>query len=215
MIPYDHYLFDADGTLFDTKDLIYSCFQHVAKIHFGTSLNKEAVISKIGMPLKDMLAHYLGPDLDLEAVLEDYMEHQIEILADSVAPFPKVIQTLETLKNKGKRLVIVTSRRRYSMEIILEATDTSQFFDDLVTPENTCLHKPNPEPVLKALSLLQANAQNAVLIGDTHYDICSGNSAGVDTVFVNWSYQSFSSLPVSPTWTINSIAELTAPGVLP
>lgn len=211
MKSYTDYLFDADGTLFDTVDLIYSCFNHVADKHLGHKLDRETLVKKIGMPLVDMLAHFLGRNIDINAVLDDYMQHQLEILADSVVPFPDVITTLDILKEKGKKLAIVTSRRRYSMEVILDVTKTRDYFDVLITPESTRLHKPNPEPALRALSLLDGSKETAVFIGDAFYDICSGSSAGTDTVFVTWSHNSASTLPVTPTWTIDSMLELIAP----
>ena len=130
-------------------------------------------------------------------------------MADSVNPFPHVIDTLERLKSAGKKLAVVTSRRRFSLERILDSTGTAKYFDVLVTPEDTTRHKPDAEPALKALSLLGADKTSTVFIGDALYDICSGTSAGIDTIFVNWSHAQLSSLPVPPTWTIDSLQELT------
>lgn len=79
----------------------------------------------------------------------------------------------------------------------------------LVTPEDTEKHKPDAEPALKAMALLGADPTTTVFTGDAHYDICSGASAGVDTVFVNWSHIERSSLPIQPTWAIDSLRELT------
>lgn len=208
MKPYDSYLFDADGTLFDTVDLICTCFQYVAKKHAGKIMDRSTIINDIGLPLKSQLLAHLGPKLDHDQVL-DYLQYQLSIMEDGISLFPHVIETLNILKSAGKKLAIVTSRRRFSLEKILNSTGTARYFDVLVTPEDTTRHKPNPEPALKAMSLLGADKTNTVFTGDTLYDICTGTRAGIDTIFVKWSYAELSSLTVAPTWVIDSLQELT------
>ncbi len=206
---YDSYLFDADGTLFDTVELICTCFQYVAEKYAGKTMDRSTIINGIGLPLKSQLITHLGPDLDHEQILDDYLQYQLSIMQGSIRLFPHVIETLEMLKSAGKKLAIVTSRRRFSMEKILQSTDTARYFDVLVTPEDTTRHKPDAEPALKAISLLGADKSSTVFTGDALYDICSGASAGIDTIFVNWSHAARSSLPVTPTWAIDSLQELT------
>lgn len=206
---YDSYLFDADGTLFDTVELICNCFQYVAEKYAGKTMDRSAIIHGIGLPLKSQLITHLGSELDHEHILDDYLQYQLSIMQDSIRLFPHVVETLDLLKSAGKKLAIVTSRRRFSLEQILQSTDTARFFDILVTPEDTTRHKPDAEPALKAMSLLGADNTSTVFTGDALYDICSGASAGIDTIFVNWSHAALSSLPVAPTWAINSLQELT------
>lgn len=211
MREYDSYLFDADGTLFDTVDLICSCFHYITEKYAGKTFERSTIIDGIGLPLKAQLITHLGPELDHELVLDDYLQYQLSIMEDKITPFPHVAETLAALKEAGKKLAVVTSRRRFSLEKILAATDTARYFDVLITPEDTTKHKPDAEPALKAMALLAADRATTVFTGDALYDICSGASAGIDTVFVNWSHAGLSSLPVPPTWTIDSLRELTAP----
>jgi pyrophosphatase PpaX len=211
MKVYDSYLFDADGTLFDTVDLICTCFDYVTEKYAGLTVDRETIVAGIGSPLKSQLVAHLGTDLDLDEILADYLRFQLSIMDDKITPFPHVTETLDRLKTAGKKLAVVTSRRRYSLERILKSTGTAAFFDVLVTPEDTLKHKPDAEPALRAMALLGADPITTVFTGDAHYDICSGASAGTDTIFVNWSHVNRSSLPVTPTWTIDSLRELTAP----
>lgn len=206
---YDSYLFDADGTLFDTVDLICTCFDYITKKYANMTVDRQTIISGIGAPLRYQLMTHLGPELDHERILGDYLDYQLSIMEDKITPFPHVEETLSALKSAGKKLAVVTSRRRLSLDKILQATDTAKYFDVLITPEDTIKHKPEPEPALKAMELLGADKSSTVFTGDAHYDICSGSSAGVDTVFVNWSHVSRAALPIQPTWAIDSIRELT------
>lgn len=209
MKKYDSYLFDADGTLFDTVELICSCFQYVAEKYGNRQLSREKIVDGIGLPLKDQIIHHLGASLDHNIILDDYRDYQMGILKENVRLFPGVRETLQALKDSGKQLAVVTSRKRPSLDLILEFTDTAKYFDALVTPEDTEKHKPHAEPVLKAMTILQADKTNTVFTGDARYDICSGKDAGIDTVFVNWSHFPVTSLPTQPTWTISSMQELT------
>ncbi len=209
MKPYDSYLFDADGTLFDTMDLICKCFQHVVEKYAGKTIEREIILRGVGSPLKSQLITHIGPDNDHDRILDDYLQYQLSIMEGSITPFPYVTETLEILKSAGKKLAIVTSRRRFSLEKILESTNTANYFDVLVTPEDTNRHKPDAEPTLKAMSLLGADKSSTVFAGGALYDICSGDRAGVDTIFVNWSHNQLSSLPVPPTWVIDSLQDLT------
>lgn len=211
MKVYDYYLFDADGTLFDTTELICECFQYVAEKHANKQIDRQVIIQAIGSPLRPQIIEHLGADLDIETILDDYLQYQLKAMEHSLTLFPKVQETLKTLKESNKKLAIVTSRKRYSLDVFLKTTGIHDYFDALVTPEDTELHKPNPEPALKAIELLGASKPATVFIGDAKWDVCSGNSAGVDTVFVNWSHTTAGELPEAPTWTIDTMSQLTAP----
>ncbi|PID72640.1 MAG: hypothetical protein CSB34_01265 [Desulfobulbus propionicus] len=208
MKQYDAYLFDADGTLFDTVELIYTCFTYVARKYIGSAIDRATVINGIGLPLQDQLITHLGEEHDIQQLLSDYLNYQLSVIDDGIQLFPGVMRTLEHLKKGNKKLAIVTSRRRISLERLLNATNTAQYFDVVVSPEDTDKHKPDPEPVLKAMSLLSTPPSRTVFIGDAKYDICSGASAGIDTVFVGWSHIQVDTLPVTPTWVIDSFDEL-------
>ncbi len=205
---YDTYLFDADGTLFDTVDLICRCFDYILEKYSGQSLPRAQIMAGIGSPLVTQIVTHLGPDLDYDIILEDYLQYQMQEMKGNVRLFPGVDATLAALQKTGRKLAVVTSRKRFSLEVLLQATDTSKYFDVLVTPEDTERHKPDPEPALKAMALLGAARDKTVFVGDAHFDISSGASAGVDTVFVNWSHFDPSTLPIPPTWIIESMQDL-------
>lgn len=77
MKPYDSYLFDADGTLFDTVDLICKCFQYVAEKYAGMTMDRSTIINGIGLPLKNQLIAHLGPEFDHDRILDDYLQYQL------------------------------------------------------------------------------------------------------------------------------------------
>ena len=208
MKSYDTYLFDGDGTLYDTADLVVHCFQYVAEKYRGLSVSRAVILSEFGLPLRGQLIKQLGDEVDIDAIHKDFISYQMEIIDEDVRLFPGVWETLNTLKEQGRELAVVTSRKPYSLGRILEHTDIARFFDTLVTPDDTTLHKPDAAPAHLALSRLGRDASSAVFVGDTQYDILSGDRAGTDTVFVNWSHMGIETVPVKPTWRIDNMSDL-------
>jgi len=213
MRDYKYYLFDADGTLIDTTELICRCFENTARMTGNAAISKDEVLGHIGLTLRDQMAVHFKKKLD-DAEFERYrsihMDYQMSVYKEYLKLFFDVKETLEILKSRGKKLAIVTSRFRNSLDIYLQDTGIFQYFDTLVSPEATIHHKPHPEPVLKALELLGGDASDALYVGDATFDIEAGFNAGVDTAFVNWSINSVSTLKAAPTWTIDSMKELLA-----
>ncbi len=210
MKQYTAYLFDGDGTLYDTAEMIYQCFSYSCKKFGNIDVKREEVFSNIGIPLLPQLEHFLGPFSDEKAaeVITAHMEYQSKIYKDYLKLFPGVAETLKQLKKNGKKLGIVTSRKTKTLTLYLEITEIKDLFDVLITPESTRRHKPEPEPAHAALEELDCDASETLFIGDSVYDIACGAGAGTDTAFVSWSYIPISSLTVQPTYIINEMGEL-------
>lgn len=210
MKDYEYYLFDADGTLIDTTELIYRCFRYSCKKFGGFDVERERVVGNIGLPLRAQLELYLGrlSDERAEEIQDAHMKHQMTIYPDYLRLFETVEAGLKLLKSRNKTLAVVTSRRMKSLELYLTETGIREYFDVLVTPEMTEKHKPDPAPAEKALELLNADAHAALFIGDAEFDIACGKGAGTDTAFVTWSNNDRSELKTMPTWFIDSLEQL-------
>jgi len=136
------------------------------------------------------------------------MEYQMSVYSQYLKLFPGVLETLDTLKKNGKKLAIVTSRFRNSLDVYLRDTGIFTFFDAIISPESTKHHKPRPEPAIKAMEELNARKPETLFIGDATFDIECGAGAGIDTAFVTWSVNDLDSLKKTPTWFITSMSEL-------
>jgi pyrophosphatase PpaX len=207
---YSAFLFDMDGTLIDTQELIYRCFVHTVNVFHGKEVDRDLVISHIGIPLKKQLEIFLGKMTDdrFKEVYGIYNDYQLKIVPDYLQLFPDVYTMLGALKRCAKKLAVVTSRKRRSLDNFLKAKSLAAYFDVLITPESTERHKPHPEPVLKALFMLGTAAEDALFIGDSIWDVESGNAAGVDTALVPWSHNSISRLSSQPTYRLKSLLDL-------
>jgi pyrophosphatase PpaX len=210
MREYEVYLFDADGTLTDTAELIYRCFDNSVKVYSKGTISRDDIYSTIGMPLRAQLELFLGEMSDelYFQVQATHMDFQYSNYREMLTLFDGTIEVLEKLKKQGKRLAIVTSRRLESLQKYLEFTNIWKYFDVVITPESTKKHKPSADPVLAALSQLDAKPENAIFIGDASFDIDAGVAAGVDTAFVNWSNSDVNSLKNKPTYHLKRWDEL-------
>ncbi|NLW31044.1 MAG: HAD-IA family hydrolase [Fibrobacter sp.] len=207
---YDYYLFDADGTLFDTTEMICSCFEHTAE-QFGKQYDKKLVKTHIGMTLRKQMEIYYGPLTDqmFETFRTAHMDYQLSIYKDFLVLCPGVKEALSELVQNGKKCAVVTSRMMYTLELFLKEMGIFSFFEVLVTPESTLKHKPDPQPALKALELFgSVTPQKAVFIGDSPFDIECGHRAGMDTAFVKWSHNDKSLLSVKPVYYLNDMRQL-------
>ncbi|HUI94063.1 MAG TPA: HAD-IA family hydrolase [Chitinivibrionales bacterium] len=214
MKNYSHYLFDADGTLIDTTELIYQCFLYTCKKFGDRQVSRAEVIRNIGLTLRSQMEVYFGP-LDNERfsmLAGEHMNYQLSIYPKYLKLFPTVREGLACLRERGRHCGIVTSRRRQTLELYLKKTGIFEFFEIFVTPENTEKHKPEPDPVLEALSLFKINDKSTVLmVGDSEFDVQCGVQAGVDTAFVNWSHNDHSSFRIKPSYLIDDFNQLCPP----
>lgn len=210
MKDYQYYLFDSDGTLINTIELIYQSFDWTCQKYGGFSVDKPKLVSLIGLPLRDQIITFLGdrPESELIEILGAYRDYQLSIFRDYLELFPGVAETLSRLRKAGKKLAIVTSRRKDTAILFLETCRIYHYFDAIVTPETTAAHKPDAEPAIKAMEMLDAAPQSSVMIGDAIWDIKCGTNAGIDTLFVSWSHNDPARLETAPTAILNRMEDL-------
>lgn len=210
MKNYDFFLFDADGTLIDTMELIYRCFAHTCKKFANKDVSRREVQKNVGLTLRHQMEIYFGPmsDTFFETVSKEHMAFQTAHYLEHLRLFPTVAEGLAMLSTAGKRCAVVTSRRRNTLDLYLKTTGIIHFFEAFITPETTLTHKPGPEPALTALSLLGAQKDQALFVGDSEFDIGCASRAGIDSAFVRWSGNDPMQMAVKPTWFIDDLRQL-------
>jgi pyrophosphatase PpaX len=93
---------------------------------------------------------------------------------------------LVRLKDEGRRLGIVTAKRRATVELAFARVPLGHLFDVVVGGDDTTRHKPDPEPIHKALELMGARPEETAYVGDSPFDIGAAKAAGVHAVGVTW-----------------------------
>lgn len=178
-------LFDFDGTLVNTNDVILASWQHTYRHYLGHEMPVDHITSCFGEPLLLTMEREF-PGVDPQESADVYRQFQLENADKLVTIFPGIKELLADLKAAGYVLGIVTSRTRESALRYMDMFGITSYFSDLVTCDDTTVHKPNPEPILLAMSKLGASAEESIMIGDSPFDIKCANNAGVDSVMVNW-----------------------------
>jgi pyrophosphatase PpaX len=178
-------LFDLDGTLIDSGPIILASMKHASLAVLGREPDEELVRSAIGGP--GLLAQMRDLDPDrVDELVEAYRVHNEPLHADLEA-FDDVLALLPVLRDEGRLLGIVTAKRHRTVELALDRFPALRgAMDVVIAADDTERHKPDPDPVLEALRQLDADAGDAVYVGDSPYDIQAGNAAGVFTVAVGW-----------------------------
>jgi len=200
-------LFDLDGTLLDSNDLILASFQHVLQSKLKKDIPREKLIFSFGRPLLEAMEE-IAPG-EGELLVNLYREFAQLHHDEMVKLFPEVFSTIEKLHTMGIKLGIVTSKIRQTALRGLELFKIDGFFDVVVAYEDTTIHKPKPDPMLFALEKLVVKAENALMVGDSPHDIVSAKAAGTMTAAVTWSCFPLEVLKATePTYIINSMSEL-------
>jgi pyrophosphatase PpaX len=179
-------LFDFDGTLVDTTDLIYQSMRHAAGEVLGREISREVLMANVGQPLPRQM-ELLSAE-HAEALLDSYRLHNEENHDALIKEFPSVEESLARLRSAGIRVAVVTSKRRFSVDMALTTfPGLGEVVDQWVTMEDTTEHKPRPEPLLKGLELLGGiSREEAAYVGDSPFDVAAAKAAGVRSVAVSW-----------------------------
>lgn len=199
-------LFDFDGTLVDTNELIYQSFIHTFKT-YGYSFSKEEILSFNGPPLHDTF-YSINPEL-AEEMIETYRKHNHENHEKYIKLFPNVIETLEKLKENDVKIGIVTAKLREGVNLGMEITNLTPYIDTVVAIDDVEKPKPHPEPIFRALESLRAEREASIMVGDNYHDIEAGNRAGVITAGVSWSGKGEEYLKrYNPTYMLDDMLDL-------
>jgi len=186
VLPFRNYLFDLDGTLIDSVELILRSYRHTAQIHLGTVPPDEVWLAGIGTPLRRQLEG-LSADRDVvDAMMDTYREYNRLHHDDLIAEFPGMREAIDSLHRRRANLGVVTSKLGKSARRGLAVCGLAEAFSVIVAADDVDRHKPDPAPVLLALERLGADAEETIFIGDSPHDLAAGRAAGVATGAALW-----------------------------
>jgi pyrophosphatase PpaX len=180
-------LFDFDGTLVDTTEMIHQGMrQATAEVLGRDDIPRETLLANVGQPLPRQME--LIDAEKAELLLEAYRRHHEENHDALIQEFPGIEKSLSRLRSKGIKVAVVTSKRLISVEMALKNfPDLGNVVDRFVTLEDTTEHKPHPEPLLRGLELLGGvPKEEAAYVGDSPFDVEAAKAAGLTSVAVSW-----------------------------
>lgn len=207
--PIETFLFDLDGTLIDSIELILSSFRHTRRVHFGDELPDSVYLASIGRPLRDALATLAtDPDL-LAAMIDTYRTHNHAHHDAMVRPYPGIVDALRAVHGRGARMAVVTSKLRVGAVKGLLCCGLAELFDVVICADDVERGKPHPEAVEKALAALDRDPETAVFIGDSPHDMEAGRRAGVRTAAVLWGpFERATLLAHAPTYWLDAPSQI-------
>ncbi|WP_249871292.1 pyrophosphatase PpaX [Oceanobacillus saliphilus] len=199
-------LFDLDGTLIDTNELIRASFQHTFN-HYNLTFTPEEILEFNGPPLIETFKRIDSKRAD--RMIATYREHNLSEHDNYVTAFPEVVETVMQLQEHHLKLGIVTTKMSPTVHMGLKLTGLDSFFSTIIALEDVTHAKPHPEPVLKAMLALNADPQTTLMVGDNYHDIESGKNAGIQTAGVAWSQKGKERLmEYNPTYMLEQMTDL-------
>jgi len=184
---YKSILFDLDGTLTDSGEGIMKSAIY-ALSHYGIAAPPEVQLrTVVGPPLTESFARFGVPHDKLSEAIEIYRSRYIPIGRFENHPYPGIRELLKKLRNDGHKLYVATSKPEWMSIEILEHFDLAKYFD-LICGAATDLSRNSKEAVIAHL-LSQCNTNgNAVMVGDTAYDVIGAKAHNIPCIGVSWGY---------------------------
>jgi len=183
-------IFDLDGTLIDSVGDISAAVNYAIEPHGLTPVTLEETKASVGEGVPSLIEKVLALKratfLDREELAKRVLEHYSAHLVAKTAPYPEVRETLERLGSCRK--AVISNKLTVLAEKILEALNLLKYFEVVAGSDSSPERKPSPVPVLRVLSLVDVPPHEALIVGDSVYDMAAGRAAGLRTVAVTYGY---------------------------
>lgn len=182
----DTVLFDFDGTVMDTNNVILMSWQHTFRTLRGREEDREVIVKTFGEPLELTMKKFF-PEVPAEEALEVYRSFHRDNFGELINLFPGMRELLAEVKRRGYKTGLVTSRLYNTTMQGLEKYEIKDMFDAVLTADDTDKHKPDPAPINITLEKLGSSPEISIMLGDTLFDLLCAKNAGVRSVLVSWS----------------------------
>jgi pyrophosphatase PpaX len=147
-VPLTTFLFDLDGTLLNSIDLILRSYRHTMRVHRGTEPPDDVWMQGLGTPLWVQFRHWTDDPGEIEAMVATYRAYNMEHHDELARPYEGVVEAVRQLQAVGRRLGLVTSKMRSGAVRGLRLLGLEDAFDAIVAADDVSHPKPHPEPVL-------------------------------------------------------------------
>lgn len=193
MLHIDAILFDLDGTLVDTTELIFASHEHTLERHLKRGApGRDLLLKDFGRSLPETLREYALADEAADAaeaaeqMLQTYRDYQRAHHDRLIQPFPGMREVLEALRDRGYVLGVVTSKIEATARRSMDLYELGSVLPLGVFHDDTPRHKPDPEPLLLAARKGGLECARTAYVGDSVHDVAAGRAAGMWTVAALW-----------------------------
>lgn len=178
-------LFDLDGTLADTKELVFETFRRVFKEYKPEyTLSDEELYSFFGPILEVSFSKYFPTD-QVQSIIDRYQEINLEIHNEYIQPMPHALETVQALYEQGYTMAVVSNKRHNVVLRGLKATKLDSYFSVVLGKEDIPEPKPSPSGLLEACNQLNVGHDDCIYVGDNGADVKAAKNIGVYSVGFN------------------------------
>jgi pyrophosphatase PpaX len=181
---YQAVVFDLDGTVVDSVELIIVSFQHAIREVLGREVSQEEAVAWVGRPLREQMELF-SPE-HAEELVEVYREFNHREHDRMLTLYDGIQHLLEGLQEAGVKVGLVTSKSRYTTQMAFDLTGIEDYFDSTICADEAPGNKPSPAPILACLEQLGVAAAASAYVGDSPSDIQAALAAGVAAIAVTW-----------------------------
>lgn len=192
---YSHLVFDIDGTLIDTEDMLLDVFGTVIRQCYGVPFTRAQFRTTFGLPCEEALRTVgLIPRPEVMPLIQQGIARSL----DKAHVFDGVPEMLEGLTQRDITLGILTSKNREEYRLSFIPFGLAAYFDGIVCADDTPRGKPYPDPLLLYMKKCGVTREQIAYIGDTAHDQLCAQAAGVDFFLADWGYTAPSLRAASP-----------------
>jgi pyrophosphatase PpaX len=177
-------LFDLDGTVVDSGAIILASMRHATREVLGSEHSDDELMRAVGGPGLEAQMAAFAPDR-IEELVTVYRAHN-EPLHDELEACLGMEDVLVRLHEEGRRLGVVTAKRRATVELAFASVPLGHLFETVVGGDETEKHKPDPEPLLLAAQRMGADPAQTAYVGDSPFDVGAAKAAGMYAIAVTW-----------------------------
>jgi len=188
-------ILDFDGTIADTKASIINTIQATLKEMGHEKADEKAIQERIGLPINDTFtAISVIPNDKIDYAIDLYREKYNLICMECVTLFPNVVDTLQYLSKKGIVITVASSKGKTALNLLLEHLNIKQYISCVYGEQDVKNKKPAPDMARLILEHEKCKPKEALVVGDTVFDIQMGQGAGCYTCGVTYGNNSYDEL---------------------
>lgn len=177
-------LFDFDGTLIDTNEVVAESLKDSIERFIGKSVELEDLIPILGKPIIEQM-RYFSVEL-CEKMVEHYRKEYRSKEGDKTYIFDNIEELLKILKNRGYKIGITSNKSRRGIDYGLNKFNLVSYVDYIVSVDDVEKKKPHPECIYKIMDEEGYSKDELIIIGDSPHDIRCGINAGIQNILVSW-----------------------------
>ena len=200
-------VFDMDGTLTQTNQLIYDSFNYIAKKYRNRVYSIPEITAMFGPPEEEALLAIVDR-AEIDVVMNDYLDFYRKNHNTDAQLYPGMINVLQTVKRFGSKSAVFTGKGNRTTQITLEECHIEKYFDCVVTGTDVTKHKPSSEGLRIIMDRLGLHPSEMLMVGDAVVDIVAAREAGIRMAAVVWdSYGKDAVLRLKADFVFHTVAD--------